>query len=143
MERITGRKKGCDGYMLEGGSFVQYNDRTKTYEAQGGEQCKPVWIGGILAGFSFPVPVSDEDERIYSITETGKAYLKYNQAVGGDPFGFTTGMPGSADPQIYGGIPQMYGECIRRGITWEELLQWDGHSDELPTEMPQNSLERL
>lgn len=36
-----------------------------------------------------------------------------------------------ADPEKYGGIAKMYRECIRRGIAWEELLQWDGHSDEI------------
>lgn len=59
------------------------------------------------------------------------SYLDYNREVGGEAFGFTTGMPIEVDPEKYGGIAKMYRECIRRGIAWEELLQWDGHSDEI------------
>lgn len=73
------------------------------------------------------------DREIYEMTEIGRAYLEYNEAVGGEPFGYCDGMPASIDiDKDYGGLPGMYRECVRRGVTWEELLQWGGHSDEIP-----------
>lgn len=50
-------------------------------------------------------------------------YIDYNREVGGEPFGFTTGMPVEADPDKYGGISEMYPGMYRRGSGREELLQ--------------------
>lgn len=75
--------------------------------------------------------ISREDRKIYELSPVGRAYLEYNDAIGGEPFGFTIGMP-AIDLDQWGGIEGMYRECIRRGITWQELTGWDGHSDELP-----------
>lgn len=119
------------GYFLRNGLKVVYNPGKGHWEDESGNPCRAVMIGGELAGFSFPAPIDDIDREIYNLTEDGQAYLQYNEAIGGDPFGFTVGMPLEADPELYGGIAGMYRECIRREITWEEFLQWNGHSDEM------------
>ena len=118
-------------YLLENEEKVEYNQDKEHWEDESGNPCRVVRIGGELAGFSFRTPIDDIDREIYNLTEEGRVYLQYNEVIGGDPFGFTVGMPVEADPELYGGIAGMYQECIRREITWEELLQWDGHSDEL------------
>lgn len=119
------------GYFLRNGLKVVYNPGKGHWEDESGNPCRAVMIGDELAGFSFPAPIDDIDKEIYNLTEDGRAYLQYNEVIGGDPFGFTVGMPLEADPEPYGGIAGMYRECIRREITWEELLQWNGHSDEM------------
>lgn len=91
------------------------------------------------------IRLSEEDIEIFKLTAIGRAYLEYNEKIGGKAFGYSVGMPVKAVEVIdqLGGLAEMYGECIRREITWEELLQWDGHSDELPTKEPQNGSGQL
>ena len=97
-----------------------------------------VHIAGKLVGFNLKNSLTEIDKRMLQEISGADpqsievSYIDYNREVGGEPFGFTTGMPVEADPDKYGGISEMYRECIRRGVAWEELLQWDGHSDELP-----------
>lgn len=117
-------------YLLENGAVVSCEPSTGLYRAHNGLVCKAVYISEALAGFSFRRHISQVDREIFSCTDIGRAYLEYNRQIGGDPFGFTTGMP-LIDLDLYGGIAGMYQECIKQGKTWEELLQWDGHSDEL------------
>lgn len=67
------------------------------------------------------VLLSKEDIELYNLTDEGKAYLEYNDKVGGEPLGYTTGMP-NID------IIETYKICIKKGITWQELLvepKWD------------------
>ena len=82
--------------------------------------------------------VFDNIQReIYSNSPIGRAYLEYNDAVGGEPFGYTSGMPVDVLDDIdneYGGLIGLYKECVKQGKTWEELLKTDGKWDELPNE---------
>lgn len=78
------------------------------------------------------VKLTEEDEMIYSFTPQGKAYLEYNEAVGGEPFGECMGMPDLQIEEKYGGVVGLYHECIKQGKTWQELTGWNGHSDEIP-----------
>ena len=73
------------------------------------------------------------DREIYRGSEAGRAYLEYREKIGGDPFGYTTGMPVEAAELVekLGGVDGLYRECVKRGLTWEELTGWNGHSDEL------------
>lgn len=77
------------------------------------------------------IEYSEEDREFMSLNPQGRAYLEYNDKVGGEPFGLSLGMPDLEIDEKYGGIVGMYHECIKQGITWEELLDWNGHSDEL------------
>lgn len=71
------------------------------------------------------------DIEIFKLTSIGKAYLEYNDKVGGEPFGYCTGMPDFEIEERYGGIEGLYEECIKQGKTWEELLNTTGKWDEL------------
>ena len=60
--------------------------------------------------------------ELISTTEEGRAYLEYNDMVGGEPLGLTvpTGYPDGVEEM--GGVILVYKECIKRNITWEKLL---------------------
>ncbi len=131
MKRIKERISP-EEYLLENSAVIHFDPSAECWKDQQEHECEAVIIGGELAGFSFKRLIDDVDRQIYAMTEEGLTYLEYNRRIGGEPFGFTIGMPIEADPDKYGGIAEMYRECIRLGITWEELLQWSGHSDELP-----------
>lgn len=56
----------------------------------------------------------------YGRTELGRAYLEYNDKVGGEPFGFSLGAPDVNE--LYDGIIGLYKECIKQGKPWESLI---------------------
>lgn len=76
-------------------------------------------------------------EKIFNSSPIGRAYMEYNNAVGGKPFGYTEGMPVEVMDAVeieYGGLIGLYHECIKQGKPWEEILGTDGRWDEIPTE---------
>ena len=79
----------------------------------------------------------DVQRDIYSRSPIGRAYLEYNDAVGGEPFGYNNSMPvevfDAVDTQ-YGGVVGLYHECIKQGKTWEEVLGTSGKWDYLQEE---------
>ena len=69
---------------------------------------------------------SKADIKIISMDAQGRAYLAYNDKVGGEPFALADGCPYVED------LTAMYRECISKGITWQELLDVVGFTfDEL------------
>ena len=60
----------------------------------------------------------------YEKTEEGRAYLAYYDATGGGEIGYMqpTGYPDGVEQM--GGPTAVYRECVKRGITWEELLHF-------------------
>ena len=80
------------------------------------------------------IEYDDVQKEIFSLTPIGRAYMEYNEKVGGEPFGYSTGMPVIDIDKEYGGIVGLYHECIKKGKTWEELLGTDGKWDEIPVE---------
>lgn len=75
-----------------------------------------------------------EQIELFSLSPIGKAYLEYNEKIGGKPFGYCTGAPDFHIDEKYGGIAGLYAECIKQGKTWEELLNTTGNWDEIPEE---------
>lgn len=65
------------------------------------------------------------DLKYFNETEEGRKYLEYNDKVGGEPIGLMVpfGYPDGVEEM--GGAIAVYEECIKRGITWEELLDYD------------------
>ena len=69
------------------------------------------------------------DLKYFNETEEGRKYLEYNDKVGGEPIGMivTFGYPeGVAE---LGGVIAVYEECIRAGVTWEDLLDYHPPED--------------
>ena len=60
----------------------------------------------------------------YSETEEGRKYLEYNEKVGGEPLGLMVPIGYPHGVEEMGGVIAVYEECIRRGITWEDLLDF-------------------
>ena len=75
--------------------------------------------------------LSDFEIKVLNMDDEGRKYLKYNDKVGGKPLGLTIGMPDFKIEERFGGVIGLYDECIKRGITWEELLNTNGKFDEL------------
>lgn len=71
-----------------------------------------------------------DDVEMFQAHEEGRAYLKYNDAVGGDIIGLMVpdGYPRGVEEM--GGPIKVYEECIRRKITWEELLNFKAVPDD-------------
>ena len=64
------------------------------------------------------------DLKWFNETEEGRKYLEYNDRVGGEPIGLIVpfGYPNGITEM--GGVIAVYDECIKRGITWESLLNF-------------------
>ena len=78
------------------------------------------------------VKYTDVEKEIFNMSATGRAYLEYNEKVGGEPFGNCLGMPEFNIENRFGGIVGLYQECIKQGVTWEKLLETDGKWEEIP-----------
>ena len=57
-------------------------------------------------------------------SEEGRKYLEYNEKVGGEPIGLIIPIGYPAGVEEMGGVIAVYEECIRRGIPWEDLLDF-------------------
>ena len=66
----------------------------------------------------------DADIELFRETDEGRKYLEYNEKVGGDPIGLMIPIGYPAGVEEMGGVIAVYEECIRRGITWEDLLDF-------------------
>lgn len=68
------------------------------------------------------VDIPNEQVELYQMTDEGKAYLEYNEKIGGEPIGLVMpyGYPDGVEEK--GGVAAVYKECIKKGITWEKLL---------------------
>ena len=54
----------------------------------------------------------------------GRTYLEYNDSVGGESIGLMVPFGYPAGVEAMGGGIAVYEECIKRGITWEALLDF-------------------
>ena len=69
------------------------------------------------------------DLKYFRETEEGRKYLEYNDKVGGEPIGLIVpfGYPDGVEEM--GGVIAVYDECIKQGITWEDLLDYHPPKD--------------
>lgn len=65
----------------------------------------------------------------FEMTEEGQKYLEYNDKVGGEPLGLIVPFGYPEGFERYGSVIAVYDECIKRGITWEELLEFNPPED--------------
>lgn len=57
-------------------------------------------------------------------TEEGRLFVEYNKLTGGDPIGLTVPFGYPKGVEQMGGVEAVYKECIKKGITWQELLNY-------------------
>lgn len=67
--------------------------------------------------------------KLFKETEEGQKYLEYNDKVGGEPIGMIVPFGYPEGVEEMGGVVAVYDECIKKGITWEELLDYHPPED--------------
>lgn len=67
--------------------------------------------------------------KMFNETEEGRKYLEYNDKVGGEPIGLMVPFGYPEGVEEMGGVIAAYEECIKQGITWEELLGYHPPED--------------
>ena len=72
-----------------------------------------------------------EDWEIEDLKEEpeGRAYLEYNDKVGGKPIGLIVPFGYPEGVEEIGGVIAVYKECIKQGKTWEDLLGFEDPDD--------------
>lgn len=77
------------------------------------------------------VELDPDEVEFLNLSELGRAYLEYNDKVGGEPLGLTVpyGYPEGVEER--GGVIAVYKECIKKGVTWEELLKYEQPRDDV------------
>lgn len=63
--------------------------------------------------------------EIHEQSEDGRAYLAYNEKVGGPPIGLFRPFGYPDGVEAMGGPSAVYAECIAQGRTWEDLLNYE------------------
>lgn len=69
--------------------------------------------------------------ELFNMDDEAKAYLKYNDLIGGEPIGLTVPFGYPDGVESIGGVVAVYDECIKQGKTWEELLNYEEPPDEV------------
>ena len=69
------------------------------------------------------------DIALFEMDEEGQKYLEYNDKVGGEPIGLIVPFGYPEGVEEMGGVIAVYDECIRQGITWEKLLNFNPPDD--------------
>jgi hypothetical protein len=76
------------------------------------------------------IDYSKSDIELFKMDDEGRKYLEYNDKVGGEPIGLTVPFGYPKGVQEMGGVIAVYDECIKRKITWEELLDYKKPPDD-------------
>lgn len=110
-------------YKLDNGVTVQYIDgkwvdaKKKKYTA--------VHIGQVV-GFNKKDTLDKTDKEFLKQSPEGRAYVEYNEQIGGDNLGLNVpwGYPPRVQRYLDEGhtLEEIYRECIYKGISWEEMF---------------------
>ena len=124
---VTGAPIEADSYKLKGGIFVIWNYQSESWEDEAGNKYTPVTIGSIV-GFNKIDSLNNADkELLRSGSAEDKAYLEYNELLGGDRIAIEEpkSYPHRLAELLEAGetIESIYRECIEKRISWEELLR--------------------
>lgn len=66
-----------------------------------------------------------EKEKKILQDEEELAYQEYKKKVGGEPIGLIIPFGYPLGVEEKGGVIAVYKECIKKGVTWEELLNYN------------------
>jgi hypothetical protein len=75
------------------------------------------------------IEYDETDLKLFEMDEEGQKYLEYNDKVGGEPIGLIVPFGYPEGVEEMGGVIAVYDECIKQGITWEELLKFNPPDD--------------
>lgn len=115
----------AESYTISSRRRVTWDYKSQSWRDRHNREYTPVRMGKII-GFNMKNTLSKTDKEILSTSPEGKAYVEYNEKIGGDPIGLLvpTGYPSVISEYLEQGgtIEEIYRDCIERGISWEELL---------------------
>lgn len=119
-----------EGYRLENGLEVMYING-KWMDSKENEYTA-VTMGEIV-GFNRKNTLTKHDKQILNQSPEGRAFIKYNELIGGDNLGLNVpwGYPPSVQDYLDEGhtIEEIYRECIKAMISWEERFSCYIESD--------------
>ena len=75
------------------------------------------------------IQYEDWEIKLFKEFEEGQKYLEYNEKVGGDPIGLIVPFGYPEGVEEMGGVIAVYEECIKQGISWEDLLDYHPPED--------------
>lgn len=77
------------------------------------------------------IEYDEVDIKLFKMDEEGRKYIEYNDKVGGEPIGLIVPFGYPEGVEKMGGVIAVYDECIKQGITWEELLNYKQPPDDV------------
>ena len=107
-------------YRLQNKAEVKYTGHS--WKDQKKRLYTPVKYKGVIVGFTRKATLSSQEIQLYSLSAEGKAYIAYNKQIGGSMIGLEVPVGYPERVEELGGVVAVYEICIKRGITWEELL---------------------
>ena len=95
----------AESYILTNRQRITWDHKSQSWRDRHGKEYTPVTMGKIV-GFNRKNTLSEIDKQLLNLTPEGKAYVEYNEQIGGEVIG----------------LEELYRECIERGVCWEELF---------------------
>jgi len=112
-------------YTLSSRRKVVWEYKSQTWKDRHNREYTAVFIGSIV-GFNRKNTLSKSDKEILSQSPEGKAYVAYNEKIGGDNIGLNVpwGYPPRIQEYLDKGhtVEEIYRDCIKEGISWEEMF---------------------
>lgn len=113
-----------EGYRLMDDTEIMYIN-CKWVDVNSNEYT-PIKIKGELIGFNKKNTLDKIDKELLKQSPEGKAYVEYNERIGGDKLGLNVpwGYPPRVQRYLDEGhtLEEIYRECIYKGISWEEMF---------------------
>lgn len=115
----------AESYILTNRQRITWDHKSQSWRDRHGKEYTPVTMGKIV-GFNRKNTLSEIDKQLLSITPEGRAYVEYNERIGGEVIGLEEpwGYPPCISEYLEQGhtLEELYRECIERGVCWEELF---------------------
>ena len=114
-----------ESYILTNRLRISWDCKYHTWKDRYNNEYTPVTMGKIV-GFNRKNTLSKVDKQLLNATPEGKAYIEYNEQIGGDAIGLEVpwGYPPCIEDYLDTGhtLEDLYRECIEKGVCWEELF---------------------
>ena len=101
----------AESYILTNRQRITWDHKSQSWRDRHGKEYTPVTMGKIV-GFNRKNTLSEIDKQLLSITPEGRAYVEYNERIGGEVIGLE-------EPW---GYPPCISEYLEQGHTLEDAL---------------------
>lgn len=121
-----------ESYTLSSRRKVVWDYKSQSWRDKAGNEYTAVSMGKIV-GFNRKNTLKEAEKELLRQSPEGKAYVEYNERIGGDRLGLEVpwGYPPSVQNYLDEGhtVTEIYEECIEAGISWEERFSCYVESD--------------